>query len=197
MGSAGSTRDSGGPEASASSTDLAGTANERIREFATAILHGDPAHKAWLLAAAEAFIAGKRVPKPPAKPQLTGEEIVKRYAPQGACIQCDRRRKADGYWPPDRNLRAATVSLETTELRVWRRQYPLLDVTAPEIERRKPKRPTGPRIAYWYAPEGTCPHCDRRRKRDGYFRAKQFGPNRPILRHQARSLVALARSHSS
>ncbi len=66
-----------------------------IREFATAILHGDQAHKDWLLDAAEAFVAGKRVPKPP---KLTGDEIVRRFAPQGACTQCDRRRKAEGYW---------------------------------------------------------------------------------------------------
>ena len=37
----------------------------RIRDFAKSILHGDKAHRDWLMAAAEAFIAGKRVPKPP------------------------------------------------------------------------------------------------------------------------------------
>jgi hypothetical protein len=61
------------------------------------ILHGDQGHQAWLIKAAEAFIAGKRLPKPPAKAKLTGDQIVKRYAPPGACQPCDRRRKADGY----------------------------------------------------------------------------------------------------
>ena len=62
-------RDSG-PEASASSTDLdpIGTAaialgTEAIRAFAKSILRGDQAHKDWIIKAAEAFVAGKALPK--------------------------------------------------------------------------------------------------------------------------------------
>jgi hypothetical protein len=72
-----------------------------IRAFAKLIQHGDEAHKARLLAAAEAFIAGKKLPKPP---KLTGDEIVAWFAPQGACTKCDKRRKAEGYWHKDRRL---------------------------------------------------------------------------------------------
>jgi hypothetical protein len=66
-----------------------------IWEFATAILHGDQAHKDWLLDAAEAFVAGKSVPKPP---KLTGDEIVRRFAPRGACTSAigDARLRATG-----------------------------------------------------------------------------------------------------
>ena len=88
-----STRDSVGAEARASSID---PAEKAIRSFAHSILHGDKAHKDWLLAAAEAFIAGKKPPTPPAKPKLTVEQIAKRYAPPGGCPWCERRRKADG-----------------------------------------------------------------------------------------------------
>lgn len=35
-----------------------------VREFANAILHGDDEHRAWLLEAAEAFIAGTSLPEP-------------------------------------------------------------------------------------------------------------------------------------
>jgi hypothetical protein len=68
-----------------------------IRAFAKSILHGDKAHKDWLLAAADAFIAGKKPPKPPKKPKLTVAQIVRLYAQDGSCPQCARRRKADGY----------------------------------------------------------------------------------------------------
>ena len=39
--------------------------NWHIRRFAKSILHGDKAHKDWLIEAAERFIAGKKPPKPP------------------------------------------------------------------------------------------------------------------------------------
>lgn len=42
----------------------ASTDSEQIREFSRAILHGDEVHRAWLLAAAEAFIDGRPVPAP-------------------------------------------------------------------------------------------------------------------------------------
>jgi hypothetical protein len=90
LGSQHSTRDSGGPEASAGLMDMAEAGRliaQGTREFAKSILHGDKAHKAWFLAAAEAFIAGKKPPKPTAKPRLTGEQIVQRYAPEGSCAQ--------------------------------------------------------------------------------------------------------------
>lgn len=35
-----------------------------VRAFATAILHGSEAHREWLLAAAEAFLASKPLPEP-------------------------------------------------------------------------------------------------------------------------------------
>ena len=35
-----------------------------IRQFARAILHGDNAHRAWLLEAAEKFLEGKEIVKP-------------------------------------------------------------------------------------------------------------------------------------
>jgi hypothetical protein len=38
-----------------------------VRAFAKAVLHGDDAHRAWLLEAAEAFIAGKPLPAPRGK----------------------------------------------------------------------------------------------------------------------------------
>ncbi len=79
--------------------DLAKASRGAIRAFAKAILHGDKAHKDWLIEAAEAFIADKKPPKPPPKPKLTGEQIVKRYAPEGSCDHCDRRRKANGFDP--------------------------------------------------------------------------------------------------
>jgi hypothetical protein len=37
-----------------------------VREFAQAVLHGDDEHRAWLMEAADAFIAG-RVPAPRGK----------------------------------------------------------------------------------------------------------------------------------
>jgi hypothetical protein len=94
------TRDSGGigPEASASSTHMTPVVVGGIRDFAKSILQGDKAHKAWLLAAAEAFIAGKKVPKPP---RLTPDQAYQRFGPQGACSRCDRRRKAEEYWHKD------------------------------------------------------------------------------------------------
>lgn len=45
-------------------------ADEAVREFATAILHGDDEHRAWLLEAAEAFIAGHPLPAPRGKGTL-------------------------------------------------------------------------------------------------------------------------------
>lgn len=39
------------------------TPADHIRAFANAILHGDEWHKAWLLAAAEAYISGEDIPK--------------------------------------------------------------------------------------------------------------------------------------
>jgi hypothetical protein len=56
-----------------------------VREFAAAILHGDKAQKSRILKAAEAFVAGKKLPKLPVKPKLTPDQVVERYAPQGAC----------------------------------------------------------------------------------------------------------------
>jgi hypothetical protein len=41
----------------------AGT-GDAIRRFAQAVLHGDEEHRAWLVEAAEAFIAGERMPEP-------------------------------------------------------------------------------------------------------------------------------------
>ena len=41
----------------------------RVEDFAEAILHGDESHRAWLLAAAEAFNTGKPIPK---QPELEG-----------------------------------------------------------------------------------------------------------------------------
>jgi hypothetical protein len=38
-----------------------------VRAFAKAVLHGDDEHKAWLLEAAEAFIAGEPLPAPRGK----------------------------------------------------------------------------------------------------------------------------------
>ena len=75
----------------ACSKDLA---DKAVREFAVSILHGDKAHQGWLIEATERFIAGKKPPKPP---RLTSDQVVERYAPQGACPKCDKRRKADGY----------------------------------------------------------------------------------------------------
>jgi hypothetical protein len=40
---------------------------EPVRVFAKAVLHGDGEHKAWLIEAAEAFIAGKPLPPPRGK----------------------------------------------------------------------------------------------------------------------------------
>ena len=94
--SASPTRDSG-PEASASATDLAEAGRlvaEGIREFAKSILHGDKAHKDWLLAAAERFIAGKKPKKPP---RLTPDQIVAEYAPQSACPKWTGDRGASGF----------------------------------------------------------------------------------------------------
>lgn len=41
--------------------------SDPVRVFAKAVLHGDDEHKAWLLEAAEAFIAGKPLPPPRGK----------------------------------------------------------------------------------------------------------------------------------
>jgi hypothetical protein len=70
---------------------------EAIRAFAKSILHGDQAHKDWLLAA-EAFVAGKKVPTPP---RLLADQVYQWFGPQGDCPRCDRRRKAEGYWHKD------------------------------------------------------------------------------------------------
>src|SRR3712207_4499958 len=40
----------------------AGGIGDAVREFAQAALHGDDEHRAWLMEAAEAFVAGKPVP---------------------------------------------------------------------------------------------------------------------------------------
>jgi cytoskeletal protein CcmA (bactofilin family) len=60
-----------------------------MRSSATAILHGDKAHRDLLIKAAEAFIAGKTAPK---KPKLTRLRSWLRYAPQvpGDINCCDR-----------------------------------------------------------------------------------------------------------
>lgn len=38
--------------------------NNKVKEFATAILHGDEVHKEWLLEAADKFVKGEPVPEP-------------------------------------------------------------------------------------------------------------------------------------
>ena len=67
-----------------------------VMAFANTIPHDDAEDRRWLISAAEAFCAGKRMPKR-TKRVLTGAEVVELYAPQGICPQCDRRRKRDGY----------------------------------------------------------------------------------------------------
>jgi hypothetical protein len=89
------------PEAPASAPEKASGPDKAqvdvaVLAFANAILHGDEDHRRWLISAAEAFCAGKRLPKRE-KRMLTGDEVVELYAPQGICPQCDRRRKRDGY----------------------------------------------------------------------------------------------------
>src|SRR3954468_18360273 len=54
-------------------------AADSVRRFARAILHGDEDHRAWLIEAAEAFIAGKQMPEPrgggmPTSPELDAEK---------------------------------------------------------------------------------------------------------------------------
>ena len=85
------------PEAKASGPDKA-QVDPAVLAFASAILHDDDDddHRGWLISAAAAFCAGKRLPKRK-KRVLNGDEVVELYAPQGICPQCDRRRKRDGY----------------------------------------------------------------------------------------------------
>ena len=84
------------PEALASGSDAKAQVDAAVRAFTNAISHGDAEHRRWLSSAAEAFCAGKPLPKRK-KRLLTGTEVVELYAPPGFCPQCDRRRKRDGY----------------------------------------------------------------------------------------------------
>lgn len=47
--------------------DYVADPEEAVRAFTKAVLHGDDEHKAWLLEAAENFIAGKPLPAPRGK----------------------------------------------------------------------------------------------------------------------------------
>jgi hypothetical protein len=49
---------------------------EPVRAFAKAVLHGDDEHKAWLLEASEAFIAGEPLPAPRGKGTQSDAEPV-------------------------------------------------------------------------------------------------------------------------
>lgn len=84
------------PEALASGSEAKTQVDAAVLAFANAISHGDEDHRRWLISAAEAFCAGKRMPKRNNR-VLTGAEVVELYAPKGICPQCDRRRKRDGY----------------------------------------------------------------------------------------------------
>jgi hypothetical protein len=68
---------------------------EAVRRFTQAILHGDDEHRAWLIEAAEAFIAGQSMPPPrdggePAPPPVPDREAVARAA-LGAMKYADGR----------------------------------------------------------------------------------------------------------
>ena len=84
------------PEGLASGSDAKAQVDASVMAFATVISHGDAEHRHWPILAAEAFCAGKPIPKRE-KRVLTGAEVVELYAPQGICPQCDRRRQRDGY----------------------------------------------------------------------------------------------------
>ena len=83
------------PEALRSGSDAKAQTDAAILAFAEAISDGDAAHRSWLIAAAEAFCAGKGLPRN--ERVVTAEEIVDLYAPEGICPQCDRRRQRDEY----------------------------------------------------------------------------------------------------
>src|SRR5262249_32650508 len=83
------------PEALPSGSDAKPQVDAAVLAFAEAIAHGDAAYRRWLILAAEAFRAGKCLPRN--EMVLTADEVVDLYAPEGICPQCDRRRQRDGY----------------------------------------------------------------------------------------------------
>lgn len=63
---------------------------DQIRLFAAAILHGDLKHRAWLIDAAEAFVAGNAVPAPPIDAVWRHKKRGSSYTIKGhARVQCE------------------------------------------------------------------------------------------------------------
>jgi len=50
--------------------------DEAIRSFVSLILHGNAEHRAWLKEAAELFIEGRHVPRPPEAPENVNAVFV-------------------------------------------------------------------------------------------------------------------------
>lgn len=75
-----------------------------VMGFARAVLHGDDVHRAWLLEAAEAYVAGKPLPNVAAAPSPPVQEDVHRVG----------EYYADYSLPTDTELMAAELELPSS-----------------------------------------------------------------------------------